>query len=267
MRQITENNAYTLMTSSSAITQGKGIFETLLVVDGVPLYLGEHIGRINRSLEYLNIPQSIPIALAKDYIATLALDITQKYTLKISLYLCEDSIYWTIQATEDRYKNGIPWPIKVGFADYDQAISNPLNHLKTMNYWSKVHALELARSEGVDEVIFCNAHDDVLEGTRTNIFFYMNKVWFTPPVDSGILEGIARSWFIESLIHYGFKVEEAPISKHMAINADYVVVTNSLIGLSLATFTSREHLEQDHSIIQMLKSLQSDYRGGKYGKI
>lgn len=87
----------------------------------------------------------------------------------------------------------------------------PFTHLKTANrsdydearsrmteVQSKVYGE--AKAIPPSEVILHNPYGDVTEGSFTNVYFWRNNQWITPPVghESGGLAGVARRWALET---------------------------------------------------------------------
>ena len=50
-----------------------------------------------------------------------------------------------------------------------------------------------ARHPGADDVILVNERGEVTETTRANVAAYVDGVWCTPPLDSGLLPGVGRA--------------------------------------------------------------------------
>ena len=78
---------------------------------------------------------------------------------------------------------------------------------------------------GVEEVIFCNQHGEVCEGTITNVFFDAGQGLCTPPLRCGLLPGVLR----EELLALG-ACQEAVLHHDMLAGAQ-LWVGNSLRGL------------------------------------
>jgi para-aminobenzoate synthetase/4-amino-4-deoxychorismate lyase len=76
-------------------------------------------------------------------------------------------------------------------------------------------------------VIYFNEMDQLAEGAITNVFIKKDNIWYTPAIESGILAGVYRKYFIGK--NRG-NVIEKEISKDELFNADEVVLTNSLRG-------------------------------------
>jgi para-aminobenzoate synthetase/4-amino-4-deoxychorismate lyase len=81
-------------------------------------------------------------------------------------------------------------------------------------------------SKGFFDVIYLNEQDEIAEGSRTNIFFRKGTNWFTPAIESGLLPGVYRKYFIE--IHPD--ISEKNIRIEDLIDADELLLTNALRG-------------------------------------
>ena len=72
-----------------------------------------------------------------------------------------------------------------------------------------------------------NDTGSVSEGSGMNIFTVSGGVVYTPPVSSGILEGITRNSVIELLRHDGVEVVETEIARGSLYTAEEVFVTGT----------------------------------------
>jgi para-aminobenzoate synthetase/4-amino-4-deoxychorismate lyase len=83
-----------------------------------------------------------------------------------------------------------------------------------------------AQTLGCDEVVFLNEHDEVVEGSRTNVFLRRGDVLITPPLSSGCLDGCLRRELLES-----GQAIEASISGSALDGEAPIFLGNSLRGL------------------------------------
>ena len=79
---------------------------------------------------------------------------------------------------------------------------------------------------GTQEIVFLNQHDEVCEGSITNVFARINGQLVTPALRCGLLPGILR----EELLDTGAAVESVLTPGDLA-GAEEVFVGNSLRGL------------------------------------
>jgi len=215
---------------------GIGAFETIAVYNKKPLFLSEHIKRLNNALVFLNIKKTITIDLLLNYIAK-----TQQKTYALKIMVSEKNTI--IKRRANPYLNS-PLYIEGGKLKYSSILKNetsPLTYHKTLAYSQNILEKQKATKEGILDFIFCNTKGFITEGSICNIFFIKNNNIFTPSIESGLLPGILRAYIISKYI-----VKEQSISKEFILNADECFITNSLMGimpiktLENKTFTIQE---------------------------
>lgn len=86
---------------------------------------------------------------------------------------------------------------RLGLAPARLDADDPWLRLKTTNR-GVYDAARAALPEGLDEVIFLNQRGEVCEGTITSLFFDRGDGMRTPPLTSGLLEGVLRAELLAS---------------------------------------------------------------------
>ncbi len=84
------------------------------------------------------------------------------------------------------------------------------------------------RQHGFYDVIFMNEHGHITEGTISNLFIKNEDCYFTAPVESGLLNGTFRQFFIDS---HPETVYEKIIKFDDLIHADAIYLTNAVAGM------------------------------------
>lgn len=198
---------------------GRGLFETMMVKDA-PLFLGEHLERINRGLPLLGINKEISEAEVMDAVrklqcrdCVLKMVVTEKNTL----FTARENSY-----TAEHYRKGF----KVKISSVRRNESSPLTYLKSLNYLENILEHEKCADEGYGEVLFLNCSGKIAEGSVSNVFFIKDNKIFTPSVGCGLLDGIVRKFVIGS-----FDVTEGKFSLEELLDADGVFLTNSVMGI------------------------------------
>jgi len=103
-------------------------------------------------------------------------------------------------------------------------------------YFHKTTQRDLYRREfgkykdnlGCFDVLFMNENDEVTEGSFTNIFVKKNEVYYTPPIDCGLLSGIYRQTLIDDP---DIKTKEKLLYFKDLLDADKIFLCNSVRGL------------------------------------
>ena len=94
-------------------------------------------------------------------------------------------------------------------------------------YLNSMLAKAEALDGGYDEAILLNDSGTLSEGSGMNLFLVSGGTVYTPPVSSGILEGITRNSVIELLAGEGIEVRQAELARGSLYVADEVFLTGT----------------------------------------
>ncbi len=204
---------------------GLGVFETIGVEGGRPLFLKEHLKRMHsgaktlgfwtEELEKKTAPARIEEWLEKQNADRGALKIIA--TRENFLLSWRDNPY-----KREDYERGFV----LKFSQVRRNETSPLTYLKTLNYADNIMEKRRALKEGADEPVFLNFRGEITEGAVSNIFFVRDGQIYTPPCSCGLLPGIIRDWVIKN-----FPVREQMIRPEETADFDEAFVTNSLMGI------------------------------------
>jgi para-aminobenzoate synthetase / 4-amino-4-deoxychorismate lyase len=129
-------------------------------------------------------------------------------------------------------------PVRISLAAQPSDSSRPLLYHKTTRRELYDRYLTLARQTGFDEVIFLNERGEVSEGAISNIFIRKGHQFYTPPIQSGLLNGIFRRYFLATR---PFAFEKTLTLADLG-EADMIYIANSVRGLRPALFSGDEIL-------------------------
>ncbi len=91
-------------------------------------------------------------------------------------------------------------------------------------------AMEVAESN-VREGLMLDQEDNLVEGTRTNVFLVFGEELHTPDLNQCGIAGVMRHMVIEHARKLGFKVVCRSVKRNELAAADELFVCNSLIGV------------------------------------
>jgi branched-chain amino acid aminotransferase len=215
-------------------TVADGVFETLLVSDGEVFALDRHLARLAKSASGLGI--SIPDAPKISNGITQVLQKNPKVDfgrLRITVTsgagpLGSDRTAATPTLVISLAEQAT-WPpsTKVLLVPWSRNENSPLAGLKTTSYAENVYALDVAKSKGFSEALYCDTSGRLCEGTGSNIFLIKGEQIFTPSDASGLLRGITRDLVIEWAINAGFVIVERDVDPSELWDADEVFITSS----------------------------------------
>jgi branched-chain amino acid aminotransferase len=97
----------------------------------------------------------------------------------------------------------------------------------TGQYLNSVLAKQEAVATGYDEAILLNMDGNISEGSGENLFLVRDGVLVTPPVSSGILDGITRASVMQLLADDGVEVREAVLTRGDLYAADELFFTGT----------------------------------------
>jgi 4-amino-4-deoxychorismate lyase len=203
---------------------GRGAFETILVKEK-PVFLEEHIQRLNSGLSTLGVNKKITEAEVYEAVQKIH---CKNCVLKIMV----SEKNTVIKTREVAYKN----------SDYEQGFSlalsevrrnahSNLTYVKSFNYVENIIERDKVISRGYNEALFLNTEGFISEGAVSNIFFIEKGVIFTPKVKCGLLPGIIREFVLQNSWAMGFKIQEGEFTLDRLMEAQGVFITNSVIGI------------------------------------
>lgn len=116
--------------------------------------------------------------------------------------------------------------IKIILSEKIISSKNKFQYFKTTN--RKLYDEELFKyyKKGFSDVIFLNENNEITEGAISNIFIVKDNNWLTPPIASGILNGVYRKYLLQNKRN----IKEEKIYLNDLLNCDQIILTNSLRG-------------------------------------
>jgi branched-chain amino acid aminotransferase len=113
--------------------------------------------------------------------------------------------------------------------------SQPMQAKAASNYANAALARVEALKNGYDESIMLNYQGMVTEGSAENIFVVKNNQIFTPPLTSGILEGITRDSVIQIIRADGGEIIEKDLDRDAIYSADEIFMTGTAAEVKSVT--------------------------------
>jgi D-alanine transaminase len=211
---------------------GDGVYEVIRVYNGRTFRLADHLARLARSLQGLEIPLPEPPARIEEVCR------------KVADGLLEATIYLQVTRGAAPRVHAFPRDLRPTFLAYARAISAPPPdrtlsllsvrddrwgrcHLKTVCLLPNILARQKAVEAGCDEGLFVREEGTVTEGTSSNAFLVRDGVVVTHPADSRILNGITREVTIEAALEADVRVEQRPFTLEEARRADELFMTGT----------------------------------------
>lgn len=203
-----EEHLVTLPVQNREVQYGFGVYETIKVIQGHPLYLDEHLNRLFHSAAGIGLAHPYTYNLIASWVALLiATDAIKEATLRI-LLLGTEVPRLIISASDpliypERYYNeGV------------QAISYQgerfLPQYKTCSLLLNYLALRDAQRQGAFEALLVDRNGRVLEGTRSNFYACRgDEIWTAG--DELVLAGVTRDKIIRAIDQLGYTIRFEPV--------------------------------------------------------
>ena len=145
-------------------------------------------------------------------------------------------------------------PLRLISAPWFRDANNPVYSVKSVNYLEAILARRYAQSNQVDDVLFFNLQQHVLETAVANLFAVVDDVLCTPGVDEGVLPGVTRRRIIAFCVEQRIPIQECPIDQSMLARASSVFVCNALQGIQTVLAWDEVNYPLKGAILQKLLS-------------
>lgn len=214
---------------------GDGLFETMLVLNGSPLWNNMHLARMESSARELGL--GFQRASIDDAIAAILDGIDESHHV-LRLTLTRGGAVRGLGA------NGGSPTLLLSLDPFDAALMfqkatlitstlrrNPHSiacRLKTISYIDNIAAAREAAARGADDALMLNTAGNAACSTIANLFILKDGQLITPSRDQAILTGVMRQVLIAAAAHIGIATQERGVAPDELLAADAVFLTNSL---------------------------------------
>lgn len=239
---------------------GFGFFETVRINKGEPKYLEEHIQRFNEATEQLFfqdppditwddiIDQVISRNGLKNQVAAVKITATRgdRETPPFNN---------TYIVTARPYSHRLSKKSEPGLniVTYPEPRQTPLADHKTLNYLYYFLSGKWATSKGADEALIMNPDETVSETNTGNIILIKDNT-VTTPSSPHALPGIMEKTVLKLLMEWGFHINKKGILTKDILDADQVIITNSLMGAVPALRLDNKELRNTSDLWQKINN-------------
>lgn len=217
---------------------GDGLFETIRARDGDLIRITQHLGRLSRGMQALEIREPPQASEIESAIRSL-LDANRLKNARIRLTVTRGLSAGPGRLTEtqgpplwivtcDDLPASPPAPARVIVATVRRDEHSPLSALKSLNYLPSVLARLEAERMSANDAILLNNRGRVSDGAVGNVFVVRGDRLFTPSLENGPLPGTVRAAVLTLAPLLGLEVEETTLCPKDVLSGDEVFLTNAI---------------------------------------
>jgi len=210
--------------------RSRGVFETLLVVEGEPVELDAHLHRLGHSLEAVYSQELLP--QLEEKMREAAADIP------LGRLRC------TLAPVED----GLQLDLLAGGVELEAVFPERGVHLRSHPILGGLGSHKWVDRKGINRPAPGEAgalivdEGEVLEAGWANVFAVRGGTLFTPPLDGRLLPGTTRAAVLQLAATHNIESSEAPLHPKDLLTADETFLTGSIRGIEPALSLDGEEL-------------------------
>ena len=253
---------------------GDGVFETVRIHNGRPVWLDRHLARLADSCRQIQLPLPDKLwpAIFQKVIDKNHVD---HALIRLTLSRGERNPGDGGPATQDTgttptvalFPRSLPHVtpsqrrkgVKLTFAGIRRPspLSSP-TQAKTLNYLNSLLAKQEAVERGAFEGLMVTTGGHVAECSMSNVFFIKGRTVYTPSLACGVLPGVTRKIVLEMAPALGLQTREGRYRPAFLYEADECFLTGSGVGI-LPVATIDGHAFPKQTARSRVAALQTRY--------
>jgi 4-amino-4-deoxychorismate lyase len=230
-----------LPVSDRGLHYGDGLFETIAVNDGQPVYWEAHLARLGEGCSRLGMPSPSSELLAGE--ARSVVPQQGRSVLKILITRGSGGRGYLPPGTCEprRIVMSFDWPdypdsyysegVQLRLCTTRLACQPQLLGLKHLNRLENVLARQEWQDPDIAEGLMCDSRGQVIEGTMSNLFLVRQGTLITPDLARCGVRGIMRDRIIELAAGLGIAHARRDIEATELDTAQELFVCNSILGI------------------------------------
>ncbi len=240
-----------LPATDRALTHGLGLYETLKLVGGVPVFFAEHLQRLEKGIAALDLERPCTPAELAVQICRLAQEsgvLDGACRLLVTAGAPDGRPNLLIQA-EVRVFPARPLRV-VAFRGVRVSAQ-----FKAMTVMQSYLAQQAARRAEADDAILIDDEGRIFEGATSNVFFVRDGGLLTTPAEGAILPGVMRAEVEKVAGEAGIPVVEAYVRVADLRDDDAMLLTSSVRGIVAVESVDGRRLRVDGEMAARLREL------------
>lgn len=198
------------------------LIETMLGKNQKIPNLALHLNRLKKSAQYFKF--QLNVEALKKTLEKKAKSVIQPTRIKLHLSEKGKITFEISKIIKPKNQNNTP---KITISKIKTNTKDIFLYHKTSNRETYHQEYQKALKKSFFDVIFTNEKNEITEGAISNIFLKIKNHYITPPLSSGLLNGVERQLFIKKN-----KVKEKKLFPKDLQKAKEILLTNAIRGIT-----------------------------------
>lgn len=206
---------------------GQSVYEVIRIIGTVPLFVEEHLKRLNKSVNIVHRSLFISENEMMDQIQVLTKQCAiENGNVKLVLQYNGPNTETNFYAffIEHYYPSESEYRTGVDTITFNAIRSNPNAKVANLDLNARIN--QEISTHKVFEAVLLDANGYITEGSRSNIFMIKDDTIFTAPLHN-VLPGITRSKILAICQQQNYPVEERNLRPADLINMDAIFLTGT----------------------------------------
>jgi branched-chain amino acid aminotransferase len=252
------NDELTLSSSFDQVIpkEGTRIYEVIRVINGVCLFLEDHLERLTRSaiLAKINIPVSVE-ELRNRLTGLVVINKISEGNFRLELVALEKEISLAAWFIQHAYPTEVEYTKGVRLSLFDAERSNPNAKIVQTNLREQITSFISERN--IYEALLVNKVKNITEGSRSNFFLILGNELFTAPKHE-VLEGITRKVLLRICSQNQITVNETSIKLDDLNRFEAAFITGTSPKILPVSSINKLNFNPQHPMLPHLITLYND---------
>jgi branched-subunit amino acid aminotransferase/4-amino-4-deoxychorismate lyase len=234
-----------------ALTHGLGLYETIKLAGGVPVFFEEHIDRLESGLVHVGFagPFTRRELAAQAVALSMASGVSDGACRLLVTAGPPDGSPAVLMQAEVRTFAAEPLRL-ISYHMLRAAAA-----LKSNSFIASHVAQRAAQDAGADDAVFVDEEGRLYEASTANVFCARDGVITTAPSNGAILPGVIRAQVMRLATADGLRVVERHATLARLTSQDSLLLTSSVRGIAAARSIDGRPLRLDEPLLERLRGL------------
>lgn len=237
------------------LKDGEKVYEVIRVIDGVPLFLEEHIERLEKSIRLIGYSAQINGEEIKKNISKLIQkNNVLNMNIKIILNYYKDGFESVFYFIKSSYPEEYVYDEGVKVITIKAERDNP--NIKKVNDDFKRMVKDKLEEKNTFEALLIDEKEYITEGSRSNMFFVKGREVYTAPKGE-VLLGVTRANILKACKYLDINVVEENLKKEELKNIDGLFMSGTSVGVLPIGIVDDEEYNSSKNLV--IKSIRTTY--------